>query len=58
MELWAWVKEPHEHRTIRSEIYFAIFRAFRETGIQIPFPQRDIHIILRQKQNKVEELKS
>jgi small-conductance mechanosensitive channel len=45
MELWAWVKEPHEHRIIRSEIYFAIFKAFQKAGIQIPFPQRDVHII-------------
>jgi small-conductance mechanosensitive channel len=31
-------------RQLRSELYFAIFRAFAQTGIEIPFPQRDIHI--------------
>jgi len=45
MELWAWVKEPYEYRLIESEINFQIFRAFREAGIQIPFPQRDVHMI-------------
>ncbi|MFO8090749.1 MAG: mechanosensitive ion channel [Desulfatiglandaceae bacterium] len=31
-------------RKIRSALYFAIFDEFKEAGIEIPFPQRDIHI--------------
>ncbi len=31
-------------RILASEIYFLIFRAFKENGIEIPFPQRDLHI--------------
>jgi small-conductance mechanosensitive channel len=27
-----------------SELYYAIFAAFREHGIEIPFPQRDLHL--------------
>ena len=27
-----------------SELYFEIFRAFREQKIEIPFPQRDLHL--------------
>ena len=27
-----------------SELNFAIERALREAGIQIPFPQRDLHV--------------
>ena len=29
---------------IRSEIYFAVFEKFKENNIQIPYPQRDVHI--------------
>ncbi len=29
---------------LKSELYFAIFAAFREHGIEIPFPQRDLHL--------------
>ena len=28
----------------QSEVMFAIWRKFRENGIEIPFPQRDLHI--------------
>lgn len=31
-------------RKVRSALYFTIFKAFREAGIEIPYPQRDIHI--------------
>lgn len=31
-------------RIIKSELYFAIFRMFKEKGIEIPFPQRDVYI--------------
>lgn len=29
---------------LRSELYYEIFKKFREEGIEIPFPQREIHI--------------
>jgi len=29
---------------LASELYFSIFRAFKENGIEIPFPQRDLHL--------------
>lgn len=32
---------------LKSELYFEIFRRFKEEGVEIPFPQRDIHIIPR-----------
>lgn len=31
-------------RRLRSELYFAIERALRQTGIEIPFPQRVVHV--------------
>lgn len=36
-------------RTLRSELYYSIFTIFREHGIEIPFPQRDVHIINNEK---------
>jgi small-conductance mechanosensitive channel len=44
-ELRVWtitrVQYPKE---LASELYFMIFKAFKEHGIQIPFPQRDLHV--------------
>ncbi|WOK04692.1 mechanosensitive ion channel domain-containing protein [Imperialibacter roseus] len=31
-------------RVLKSELYFEIFKKFTEHGIEIPFPQRDLHI--------------
>jgi len=32
-------------RILKSELYYAIFAEFKKQGVEIPFPQRDIHII-------------
>lgn len=37
-------------QVLKSQLYFEIFKRFRDNGIEIPFPQRDLHI-------KNEELK-
>ena len=31
-------------RILKSELYFEIFKAFKAANIEIPFPQRDLHI--------------
>jgi small-conductance mechanosensitive channel len=31
-------------RVVQSNLYFAIFAAFKKAGIEIPYPQRDIHV--------------
>jgi small-conductance mechanosensitive channel len=44
-ELRVWTTtQIHRRPVIRSDIYFEIFRAFRENGVEIPFPQRDLHL--------------
>ncbi|MAK65137.1 MAG: mechanosensitive ion channel protein MscS [Maricaulis sp.] len=40
-----WVENVVDGRWApQSDVMFAIWRKFRENGIEIPFPQRDIHI--------------
>jgi len=43
-QLRAFVPDVGRRLRISSELRFAIDEAFREAGIEIPFPQRDIHI--------------
>lgn len=45
-ELLLWI-DVHNvpRRKVRSSLYFAIFDEFKKAGIEIPFPQRDVHII-------------
>lgn len=43
-ELGVWLKSPEREPVIASELRFAIDRAFRKNAIEIPFPQRDLHI--------------
>jgi small-conductance mechanosensitive channel len=31
-------------RQIKSDILFSIFRVLKENSIEIPFPQRDLHL--------------
>ena len=42
--LLVWINDASRQYIIRSELNFAVVRAFREQGITIPFPQRDLHI--------------
>lgn len=44
-DLRVWT-EDHVHTPGRlvSDLHFAILRAFKEKGIEIPFPQRDVHL--------------
>ncbi len=42
--LLAWIANARDDLRITSELRFAIEAAFREAGIEIPFPQRGIHL--------------
>jgi small-conductance mechanosensitive channel len=44
MLLRVWIANPKMHHIIRSEINCAIVNKFRQKNIEIPFPQRDIHL--------------
>jgi small-conductance mechanosensitive channel len=44
MKLRIWIDDPKRHPIVRSDINCAIVRKFRENGVEIPFPQRDLHL--------------
>ncbi len=44
-QVFFWVMDPFTVEQIKSQLRYAIDEAFRKNGIQIPFPQRDLHII-------------
>jgi len=46
LELGLWINDPEEGQlSLRSEINLAILRVFRDAGIEIPYPQRDVRIV-------------
>ena len=59
LELVVWSSEmSYRPRRYRSDLNFAIERHLREAGIEIPYPQRDLHIrggALKVEQANVEE---
>jgi small-conductance mechanosensitive channel len=45
LELRVWIKDPEAGMAnVRSDINLAIWRAFKQAGIVIPYPQHDLHI--------------
>ncbi len=46
LELGFWIDDPEEGKgNIVSDVNFAIWRAFKENGISIPFPQREVRLL-------------
>jgi len=44
LELRIWINDPqHGIHAVKSELFWGIWRRFREHGIEIPYPQRDVH---------------
>jgi small-conductance mechanosensitive channel len=45
LELRVWIHDPEGGQAnVTSEVYERIWRKFHENGIEIPFPQRDLHL--------------
>jgi len=46
LELAVWIRDPSEgQNNLRSDINWAIWRRFKLAGIEIPFPQRVVHLV-------------
>ncbi len=46
LELRLWVNDPQNGiGAVKSEVNLAIWKAFKDNGVTIPYPQRDVHIV-------------
>lgn len=43
LRIWT-AAHAHTPLTLKSDLYFALFKLFGQHGIELPFPQRDLHI--------------
>ncbi len=43
-ELLCWIDRPVDRGRLRHELGVGIYKAFIASGIEIPFPQRDLHV--------------
>lgn len=43
-ELLGWIDHPEDRGRVTHDLFLEIDRRFREAGIVIPFPQRDVHL--------------
>jgi small-conductance mechanosensitive channel len=43
-ELMVWTAEPSKQLRLKSDLYFKVDQLLRQYNIEIPFPQRDLHV--------------
>ncbi|MEX1350606.1 MAG: mechanosensitive ion channel family protein [Desulfobacterales bacterium] len=51
-ELLCWAKRPHDRGRLMHGLNTGIYNAFAKAGIEIPFPQRDLHLKHEQKRKE------
>lgn len=42
--LRVWIDDPWDKYRVSSDIYYALFEALKRNNIEIPYPQRDLHL--------------
>ena len=42
-ELLAWIPDAFQRFDVASDLHFMVWEKFKEYGIKVPFPQRDVH---------------
>ncbi|MDA8528181.1 mechanosensitive ion channel family protein [Opitutaceae bacterium] len=57
-ELMGWIDQPGDRGRVLHQIYGAVYRAFAEHNVMIPFPQRDLHIKEMPKRSSLEDVDS
>ncbi|MBM4269119.1 MAG: mechanosensitive ion channel [Deltaproteobacteria bacterium] len=43
-ELQVWIRTPRKQDNVRSDLFFRVEASLRRHGIEIPFPQRELHL--------------
>jgi small-conductance mechanosensitive channel len=43
-ELMGWIDHPELRGRIRHELHMNIYKGFADAGVEIPFPQQDVHV--------------
>ncbi len=43
-ELLGWIAKPVDRGRVKHELHCAVYKAFNSEGIEIPFPQTDLHV--------------
>lgn len=43
MRMRVWINDPKRFYYVRSDLNIAIVKKFKQLGVEIPFPQRDVH---------------
>lgn len=57
-DLIVWIPQPQKILKTKSDLNYAIDKIFREEGIEIPFPQRDLHLRSSPGRLKIEDNKT
>ena len=45
LEMRVWINDPQNGiASVKSDLFWGIWQRFREHGIEMPYPQRDVHL--------------